>query len=134
MNSFETGPIFVPRVGQNLWRNRGLVLVYAFWRNPSWRMRSDMNPKLTKFSEKCSVVTYSSIFWALPGAHAPGRVHSRSLQFHLNMTRRACRSKSNSLVGEIRGKLQQIFWIPNDLFGKDFSKSVNSIDLGAIFP
>jgi hypothetical protein len=50
------------------------------------------------------------------------------------MTRRAFRSKSNSLVGEIRGKLQQIFWVPNDPLGKDFSKSVNSIDLGAIFP
>ena len=55
-------------------------------------------------------------------------------QFHLKMTRRAFRSKSNSLVGEIRGKLQQLFWVPNDRLGKDFSKSVNSIDLGAIFP
>ena len=55
-------------------------------------------------------------------------------QFHLNMTRRAFRSKSNSLIGEIRGKLQQIFWGPNDPLGKDFSKSVSSIDLGAIFP
>ena len=28
------------------------------------------------FSEKCPLVRYSSIFWALPGAHAPGKVHS----------------------------------------------------------
>ena len=40
----------------------------------------------------------------------------------------------NSLEGEIRGKLQQIFLGPNDPLGKDFSKSVSSIDLGAIFP
>ena len=32
--------------------------------------------KLTKFSEKCPLVRDISIFWALPGAHAPGRVHS----------------------------------------------------------
>ena len=55
-------------------------------------------------------------------------------EFHLKMSRRAFRFKSNSLVGEIMGKLQQIFWVPNDPLGKDFSKSVSSIDLGAIFP
>ena len=32
VSSFETGPIFVPRVGQDLSRNRGLVSVYAFQR------------------------------------------------------------------------------------------------------
>ena len=32
--------------------------------------------KWTKFFEKCHLVRYSSIFWALPGAHAPVRVHS----------------------------------------------------------
>ena len=32
--------------------------------------------KLTNFLGKCHLVRYSSIFWALPGAHAPGRVHS----------------------------------------------------------
>ena len=32
--------------------------------------------KWTKFLEKCLLVRYISIFLALPGAHAPGRVHS----------------------------------------------------------
>ena len=32
--------------------------------------------KIDKFLEKCPLVRDVSIFWALPGAHAPGRVHS----------------------------------------------------------
>ena len=32
--------------------------------------------KLTKFSEKCPLVRNISIFSALPGANAPGKVHS----------------------------------------------------------
>ena len=32
--------------------------------------------QLTKFSEKCPLVRDISIFWALPGAHARGRVRS----------------------------------------------------------
>ncbi len=32
--------------------------------------------KWTKFLEKCPLVRDISIFWALPGAHAPGKVHS----------------------------------------------------------
>jgi hypothetical protein len=32
--------------------------------------------KLTIFLEKCPLVRDVSIFWALPGAHAPGKVHS----------------------------------------------------------
>ena len=55
---------------------------FRFWRRDVWensvaRERALYGlAKWTKFLEKCLLVRYSSIFRALPGAHAPRRVHS----------------------------------------------------------
>ena len=58
----------------------------------------------SEFLKKCSLVSRTLFLSALPGAHTPGRVHS-PLGDEYYMTRRAFRSKSNSLVGGIRGQL-----------------------------
>ena len=49
------------------------------------------------------------------------------------MTRRAFRSKSNSLVGGIWGQLGANFLVTKRPLCQDFSKSVSSIDLGVFF-
>ena len=94
-------------------------------------------PKVCKIDNISGKVPSSEIWLNFLGPAGGSRTRKGAFalsQFHLKMTCRAFRSKSNSLVGEIRGKLQHFFWVPNDPLGKDFLKSVNSIDLGAIFP
>ena len=54
-----------------------------------------------KFLEKCHLVRYSSILWALPGAHAPGRVHSPHARSVHDSESLSC-LKSNMCAGEIR--------------------------------
>ena len=45
VNSFDFGAIFRPRSGHDLSRNVGLMSIYAFLKNPSWRIGSVMGPK-----------------------------------------------------------------------------------------
>ena len=93
---FKSACAFSKNFGTKSWISRGPV-VRSWWKAVQlelrpcrlwfWKgevqensvARERVGPrfaKLTKFLEKCHLVRYSSIFWALPGAHAPGRVHS----------------------------------------------------------
>ena len=45
VSSFDTGPIFPARSGHDLSRNIGPMAIYAFLKNPSWRIGSVMLPK-----------------------------------------------------------------------------------------
>ena len=51
LNSFDFGAIFLPRSGQDLSRNGFVVSVYAFERNPSWRIGFFLRPKISTFHE-----------------------------------------------------------------------------------
>ena len=54
-----------------------------------------------KFLKKCNLVGYKLIFQALPGAHAPGRVHSPEAIYSHDSESLSC-LKSNMCAGEIR--------------------------------
>ena len=50
MNSFDSGPIFVPSLNQDLSRNAFVVSVYAFEKKFDRRKGFCMTPKSRKFS------------------------------------------------------------------------------------
>ena len=51
VSSIDTGAIFPPPGGQDLSRNAFVVSVYAFERDPSWRIGFFLRPKMSKFHE-----------------------------------------------------------------------------------
>ena len=64
--------------------------------------------KWTKFLEKCPLVRYISIFWALPGAHAPGRVHSpfKRISIWLVETEIAFSVEEQHFIGTTAGQIE----------------------------
>ena len=65
VNSFDTGPIFPARLGYQLSRNVGPVSIYAFLKNPSWRIGSLMVPKNERIFWK-SVVCQAEVEFQRP--------------------------------------------------------------------
>ena len=92
-----------------------------------------MTPKSEDFREKCSLQAICSIWAALPGAQHLERCFAPKRVFH--MTRRAFLAlRVIQRQGKFSSKgLVKIFPVMSQE-NKDFSKSVNSIDSGAIFP
>ena len=82
----------------------------------TWLKLAAWSKNESEFLKKCSLVSRTSFLSALPGAHAPGRVHS-PLSDEYYMTRRAFHSKSNSLVGGIWGQLGANFLVVKRPFG-----------------
>ncbi len=77
MNSFDFGAIFQASSGYELSRNVFVVSVYAFYRNPYWRMCSGMTPENRDFHEisgKTLAAELKVNFGGPTGGSAPGKV------------------------------------------------------------
>ena len=82
VSSFDFGAIFRPRLGQKLSRNGVVASVYAFEKNPYWRIGPGMTPKNVRIFENSSA---GAIFLLLGGpaggsalerASPPGSKHT----------------------------------------------------------
>ena len=90
VNSFDFGPIFLPRPGQDLSRNVFVVSIYAFERISYWWIGFCMTPRMTKNHEFSDCIRENRIFPHFGGpaeGSAPGKVLRPKDTFH--MTRRA---------------------------------------------
>ena len=132
MNSIDSGAIFPPRSGQDLSRNVVVVSVYALYKKLYTGIGFFVKPKNRDFHEKCSLQASCSFWAALPVAPAAGKVLRPQGRIPYDSYSLSS-SKSNTGAGEIAiTKACQNSWqIATKI--EDISKSVNSIDSGAIF-